>query len=548
MSPLGMQQNAAKTGIGSLLISANRVLSGLTQDYFDLPAQTNPYLHTWSLSIEEQFYIFFPIFTLCLISIFRRKSYNLLLITCYSVVSLISIYLFQHKEILSVFENNLWLQGFYSPLSRAWEFLLGAIAYMTSTNGSLIKNIKVRKRTSSSLLLLLIIMIFFPENTFRYPSLAIAIPLTVIAILLSIGDVKDNGKFLDSKILKFLGDRSYSIYLWHWPFIVFSNYLFPASQVMLTFSLLISFVVSVIAYKYVENPIRRKPPKVKELTLKILPIFLILPILLSGTLGYISSEILFKRYQSGEITGKFEGDIGAINFDNFRSLHPSKCTFKNIEEMRQVRNCDVEVLLVGDSHAQHLLPGFSENYPQINFASFGMELFAIKNSSNGRMLLQEINANKKIKIVIISSFWIKNGVSKDLHDLASSLSSHGKHVIILDDVPNFPFDAFTCKYGLSQFIPKNNCAMNSNRFEKQRSIYLPNLKASVERVIRSELFLSSLEYCSLKECSMLKNGALHYLDMNHLNTLGSAYLSRAIVERSQAFCSVFKGRVERVCE
>ena len=128
ISPLGMQQNAAKTGIGSLLLSANKVISELSQRYFDLPAQTNPFLHTWSLSVEEQFYVVFPILLLLLSLILKGKNRKLGYTVIIGSIFTFSLLFFHFNQDFILFTKNTWLQGFYSPIGRIWEFLLGVAA------------------------------------------------------------------------------------------------------------------------------------------------------------------------------------------------------------------------------------------------------------------------------------------------------------------------------------------------------------------------------------------------------------------------------------
>jgi hypothetical protein len=249
----------------------------------------------------------------------------------------------------------------------------------------------------------------------------------------------------------------------------------------------------------------------------------------------MSSEVLFKKYESGQIKGAYEGDIGAIGFKDFSTKNTSKCNLQEELDLGNIHKCDIEVLIVGDSHAQHLVPGFVESFPDVKFGSFGMELFSITDSSNGRLILDEVIKNEKIKIVVIGSYWHNNGVPSDLGYLIKSLSEAKKRIIVLDDVPNFPFDAFTCKFGFSQFISKNNCEIKASYFFKQRESYLPELLKSVDNVRGAELLVISSQYCSELTCSMVKDGKLHYLDLNHLNVNGSKHIAKFIVANSNAF-------------
>ncbi len=535
LSPLGMQQNTAKTGIGSLLLSANKVLSEISQGYFDLPAQTNPFLHTWSLSVEEQFYVVFPILLISISLIMKGRKRLIGHMFIIGILFTFSFLFFHFNDYFDIFGKNNWLQGFYSPIGRTWEFLLGVAAKALSIRGKSHYTSFVVKPIKNLLLILIVICVFLPEDFFRDSTLLLTVPIVGVCTLLLLGEKTDEQRLLASRFLKFIGDRSYSIYLWHWPFIVFSNYLFPNSSFSITSFFMFSFFIALASYKYIENPIRLSSKRSMINIFKISMVFVVPAILASGLLGYMSSEVLFKKYESGQIKGAYEGDIGAIGFKDFSTKNTSKCNLQEELDFRNIHKCDIEVLIVGDSHAQHLVPGFVESFPDVKFGSFGMELFSITDSSNGRLILDEVIKNEKIKIVVIGSYWHNNGVPSDLGYLIKSLSEAKKRIIVLDDVPNFPFDAFTCKFGFSQFISKNNCEIKASYFFKQRGSYFPALLKSVDNVRGAELLVISSQYCSESTCSMVKDGKLHYLDLNHLNVNGSKYIAKFIVANSNAF-------------
>lgn len=118
LSPLGMQQNSAKTGIGALLISANWIIPKVSRGYFDLPAETNIFLHTWSLSVEEQFYLLFPVLLILVLFISKKLNRQNLVKYVFLTLSVFgfTFYLFSH--VISFAGEFAWLNGFYSPLTR----------------------------------------------------------------------------------------------------------------------------------------------------------------------------------------------------------------------------------------------------------------------------------------------------------------------------------------------------------------------------------------------------------------------------------------------
>jgi len=205
--------------------------------------------------------------------------------------------------------------------------------------------------------------------------------------------------------------------------------------------------------------------------------------------------------------------------------------------------------VIGDSHAQHLLPGFSYNFPEIKFVGLDSNFLHFNQVPGYTKRLEILNQNSSIRIVIINAYWAPNSVPNDLPPLIHSLTKSGKKVILLDDVPNFPFDAFTCKYGISTFIDHYHCQMSSQKFFTQRSRYYPLLLASIAGNSQAELIQTSNLFCTPKTCSMVKNGVLNYLDLNHLNINGSNYVTEQVVLKSKIFCAVFTNKeiATRIC-
>jgi len=548
ISPLGMQQNSAKTGIGALFISANWVMAKVTQGYFDLPAETNIFLHTWSLSVEEQFYLFFPL--ALFITIFTRKltrkriGFSIPLIPTFLFSLSVYLGLFQ----LNILNSSTWLNGFYSPFTRTWEFLFGGLAFLLCQSVKT-KRLFAHKAINLLAAMILLSSVFAPESLFKYPSLFLLIPLGSTFMLLFAGSysINKNRSIFDNQYLTYIGDRSYSIYLWHWPAIMLSRYIFPDNMLALSIALLMGIGISFLAYSKIENPIRKSDYQNRSILVKTWIAFFLSPLILCLSLGYVASEISFKKYESGKIVGRYQGDIGAIGFDTFSSEYPAVCTIPSTPGGDVLDRCDADVGVIGDSHAQHLLPGFAHNFPELKFVGLDSNFLNFKSVTGYDTRLALLSENKNIKIVVINAYWASNSVPQDLRLLVQSLTNSGKKVIVLDDVPNFPFDSFTCKYGISTFINHNNCKMNSRKFFAQRDRFLPLLAWSTKGNPGAELIQTSNLFCLKRICSMVKNGVLNYLDLNHLNTFGSNYVSREVVLQSRLFCKTLIEELNYVC-
>ncbi len=540
ISPLGMQQNSSKTGIGALTISANYIIAGLTSDYFGLPATTNPFLHTWSLSLEEQFYIVFPILLLAAgLAVNRRMRITLLTLFTASI-SLTSF-------ILMISETGMgWLTSFYSPVTRVWELGVGILAYEFS---KVIQNRKIDLRIfgvikSSSIIVLIYSLGAYSKET-GYPSAKLAIPVLAAGVLLALGANRRTNSVLESRFAQFLGDRSYALYLWHWPMIVFAKYLYPNEPLPILLSLVISMVFTLISYRYIENPIRRGLPLTTSKAVRILAIFLIIPLILSGSVGYFAKTVLFPKYERGDVKGFYQGDIGAIGFESFTDANQNPCGVDSQE--RNLSKCAADIIVIGDSHANHLVPGFIGNYPNLVVNPIGDQIITNPISQASISQKDELMRNKFVNIVAINKFWANSGVPESLGELVKDLVNSGKKVVLLDDVPNFPFDSFACKYGKSIFLKSSSCEISKSVFKDQYQKYIVELQNIDRRYPAVSLFKSSKLFCSPESCSMVKNGVLNYLDLNHLNKNGSLYLTKELVKKTPIFCRLLSSKLGPDC-
>lgn len=138
LPPVGTQETAAQTAVGAMLLAANLVIARTTGAYFDAPAETNPLLNTWSLSVEEQFYLAFPL--VLAIGWWLARRTRIARFTPVVLVTVVATFSFGLSVLGSSgytftggsWVTGGWLTGFYSPLTRAWEFATGALLALAS--------------------------------------------------------------------------------------------------------------------------------------------------------------------------------------------------------------------------------------------------------------------------------------------------------------------------------------------------------------------------------------------------------------------------------
>ena len=264
-SPFGPQRTTALTGLGASFFAANFTIYANTGGYFDAPAELNPLLHTWSLSVEEQFYFVFPALMLAAAAIAARRKFDSRT-TATVVVALVAGLSFGANIALGfgIWQPE-WLASpvswaFYSSITRAWEFAVGALLALALAKG----NWSLGNRTASGLAGLgfaaIAIGALFITSDMVFPGVVALLPVLGTGAVIVAGtasSLSGVSRALALPGMVWIGALSYSWYLWHWPFIVFTDQLAPNNEVALLIAGFGSLLPAWLAYRFVENPIRR---------------------------------------------------------------------------------------------------------------------------------------------------------------------------------------------------------------------------------------------------------------------------------------------------
>jgi peptidoglycan/LPS O-acetylase OafA/YrhL len=328
--------------------------------YFDAPT-LNPLLHTWSLAVEEQFYIFFPIYLWAV----RRFYPKQLRLSVYVLVvaSLIASVIVVH------FSRS---TAFYMPYTRAWELLIGTVLAL-----------EVLPRLSSSLLrnfasLLGIVMIVYSVLAYKpttlFPGLSALVPCGGAALIIYAGEAGPTliGRALSWRPAVFIGLISYSLYLWHWPVILLhktglllSMGSMPASLIQhisqrrydQIIDIVVSIFLAVLSWKFIENPFRSG-----RLRFSGRPLFLV-----AGATAAVCVAFSILAIASAGLPGRMAPDADRIGsyHSSPRTIRTGSCFLTSESSMKNfdyskcmhLESDKRNYLVLGDSHAAWIWPG-----------------------------------------------------------------------------------------------------------------------------------------------------------------------------------------------
>ena len=522
--------------------------------YFDGNSEEVPLLHTWSLSVEEQFYFIWPISLLILIKLLDRKylAFLLVALTLFSVA-------------VSEWVTQVTFGAAYYLLpTRMFELLIGALLAIFYVNLN-----RPKLWIANLLSIMGLIAIFFSaihlHEGHSFPGITALLP-TLGAILVIYAGINQEAwitKLLSTKHLVAIGLISYSVYLWHWPIIVFINYV--GIKLDLTLSLLIVFAslfLGWFSWKFVESPFRTNKITFNTpiRSLYLAPTLILSSLCLIGVYfnGFPDRfEPTIVKMESAIVSKPAELRVGCHSPSRNSEVIPNKnCSLGLLE------NSNKKALLIGDSHSNHLT-GFmdilgkdskltvqdytlDECIPVFNLAWGHNEHY-----SNLCRQRNDISRNyileNKFDYVILAGHWptknlykyvnhgeVKNIDSDSFQDFLASyfkqtiklIEQSGAKVVIVKDVAPSGGSTPMCEIQKVLYNQEINCDLNMARVHI-RDEMMEGIYADIKMALPETIIIDpKVAMCDGQYCYSKVNNVPLYLDRNHLNDMGSRELAK----------------------
>ena len=515
--------------------------------YFDNAADTKPLLHLWSLGIEEQFYIIWPL----LLWLAWKKRFNLLVVSL--VLAVISFGLnlyFYHVDPVA---------DFFSPQTRFWELLCGAMlawvslhpAQLTLKPGLFFRDTaagttpdiytrfsRYRHILSGAGALLLVLSVFLIHvtTTRNYPGIWAAFPVLATMLLIAAGkDGWFNKRVLSNRVMVWFGLISYPLYLWHWPLLAMARLVLrqEPSYLMRVVLLAICILLAWPTTRFIENPLRfGRFPKIK--TCLLFAVMIVIGV--SGYFIWANNGFMsrFPKAVYAVLSVQEKGFRSGRSFSNgCYSEADANLTFRHCPHT--IRHPDKPTIAVwGDSHAANLVTGL-ETYLGNRFNIWQRSIGQCPpvpnqpkpacNAANER-ILATILQNRPEK-VLLSGNWYSHRKNKlgDLGKTIAELKQHG-----IDDITVIgPFPVWKQKLPTELVLSYMKTREFPKRIKLKQIMELDKKMASMSKAWQVR-YISIVDLlCTDEGClTMDTDGNVLAFDRGHLSDAGSVFLGRLL--------------------
>jgi len=499
-----------------------------TTGYFDGTAALKPLLHTWSLAVEEQFYIVYPLLLMCLMGRSRRTTLTVLAALFFASLAC-SIYLVEKNP----------TAAYFLPNSRAFELLAGGlVAYQASGRfgrvGSNINGI-------FALTLLLAPIFLFDEHT-PFPGISALAPcLGVCLLLLDHSQSSLAARILSCRTFQFFGAISYSLYLWHWPVLSFARHIFGVDLDPLTavVAAVLAVALAWASFRWVEQPFLSS----HGIGLPYLRI--------SAVAGTVIATLAVPLYATGGAPQRFSSATNELfsfadDFNQRRYLcHQGESLKLGYEDNCVYGGSAPKIVVWGDSHGAELVAAMSQlrthadaGILQITYSACPPAIGLTSNSfsceNHNTNILKNLTNDSRIDVVVLAAnaqtYPAQQELEQSFENVIGPLRQAGKSVIIVSQIPNFNFDppevagrAAAWGIDLSTLgLPTKTYEMDNSAWRK--SVTRLSIKFSARIVDPKDVL------CTSKLCPIYRPGlGVLYFNKSHISNRGASLLAARVL-------------------
>ncbi len=514
-------------------LSVSNLWCLLYSGYFDHAAETQPLFHTWSLGVEEQFYIVFP---LLLMAAFKWRRDR---------IAVIIWLLLAGSLLLSVVRLDAHPQStFFLLPTRAWELLTGSIIAL----GLVPKPASRLERDAASALGLLAIAIAVFSYTSKtpFPGLAALLPCVGAALVIwgGQGENSPGRLLLTARPLVLLGLISYSLYLWHWPLIVFANLLNVEALTGLQKTAVAgtSLALAALTWRFIEQPFRRRGADGFTRPAIFWSGGLSLGGLVAAALVLTSSQGMPSRFSQQVL------DLADAESDS--SPLRAKCHALDLANGSFDNTCVLgeavppKIIVYADSHGAEfsavlgsLAKSRNESIRQVTASGCPpvadlMHLGEACARYNTKMIAKLVTIDPATIIIVAnSSAWSNDEPERywrGLRNSVAALSGAGHRLIVMGPIPHLP-NHMGAPATIARWTDRGNDPADFKFSPEERFLSVDAHLRSIAAEVNATYVPVAPELCKDQRCSAYLEDAVLYYDDNHLSMRGADILARKLL-------------------
>jgi peptidoglycan/LPS O-acetylase OafA/YrhL len=508
--PATMRSSLGRDIIAAALYVSNYLFAWWQADYQNLDATPSPVIHYWSLAVEEQFYLLWPLLILLFFMVATKLKKKIALTVLVAAVTALSF-------VFSIYQTEtspIW--AFYSLPTRAWELGLGALLV-------LLPPIKTKKLVGLLGFIFVIASAFIFNETTAFPGLNAVLP--VLGTVMLIATINSWPPFLNdvanSRLFQWLGEISYPLYLWHWPLLVLPSTYFarPLAVYERIIAIFATIVLADLTHRFIEEPFRKKKI-LPTLVFKQSAVITLVSVLIGTIIIFTSSDRINVSGINGAVSLAQIKARPLVYEDgchaNYAETKSDACEYAKLDSQKTM-------VLYGDSHAAQWFPALAEiasrsGYKLVSLTKSACPSVDVVRSDQGAFKMSRckkwredsIQRIMKMKpdVLVMSSFqyfaqprqfqdrdkWWDDGQRK----LLAQVKNASPNLIYLTDTPHPARDIPACL--------ANNSISQCNKTERSKDLSISGFE-----VIDPNSWLCS------RTCPAVKDGVVAYRDASHIS-------------------------------